>query len=150
MKNILVKTMARIEWYLKEAVPLFMLGTLILYVGDRLDLLAGLQKICEPVLNGLLGLPAETAEAFVIGFLRRDFGAAGLYHMAQEGRLEPVQIVVAVVTITLFIPCIANLFMVVKERGLKTGLAIAAFILPFALLVGAAVNWVLRALPVHL
>ena len=51
------------------------------------------------------------------------------------------------VTITLFIPCIANFFMIVKERGWKTGLAIAAFITPFALGVGAALNFVLRAVP---
>ena len=29
----------------------------------------------------LLGLPEKTAVAFVFGFFRRDFGAAGLYDM---------------------------------------------------------------------
>lgn len=149
-RNIAVKTLARIEWYLKEAVPLFVLGTLILFVMDRLNLIGAMERAAAPVLNGLLGLPPETAEAFVIGFLRRDFGAAGLYHMAREGSLDPVQIVVAVVTITLFIPCIANFFMIVKERGWKTGMAIAAFIFPFALLVGTLLNAVLRAFPLPL
>jgi ferrous iron transport protein B len=148
--NILVKTLARIEWYLKEAVPLFVLGTLILFVADRLHLLGGLQRVTEPVLAGALGLPKETAEAFVVGFLRRDFGAAGLYRLAAEGRLDPVQIVVAMVTITLFIPCIANFFMIVKERGWRTGLAIAAFIFPFSIGVGAALNVTLRALALPL
>jgi ferrous iron transport protein B len=148
--NILVKTFARIEWYLKEAVPLFVLGTLILFVADRLNLLSKLEAMAAPVLHGLLGLPRETAAAFIVGFLRRDFGAAGLYHLAQIGRLDRVQIVVAVVVITLFIPCIANFFMMVKERGWKTGLAIASFIFPFALLVGATLNWVLRAMHVTL
>jgi ferrous iron transport protein B len=146
--NILVKTLARIEWYLKEAVPLFVLGTLILFAADRLDLLAGMQRLAEPVLTGLLGLPKETAPAFIVGFLRRDFGAAGLYHMAQAGQLDSIGVVVSVVTITLFIPCIANFFMMVKERGWRTGLAIAAFIVPFALAVGAGLNWVLRAMNV--
>jgi ferrous iron transport protein B len=146
--NILVKTLARIEWYLKEAVPLFVLGTLILFVADRLDLLTGMQRLAEPVLTGLLGLPQETAPAFILGFLRRDFGAAGLYHMAQSGQLDSIGVVVSVVTITLFIPCIANFFMMVKERGWRTGLAIAAFIVPFALAVGAGLNWVLRAMHV--
>ncbi len=148
--NILVKTFARIEWYLKEAVPLFVLGTLILFVADRLNLLSKLEAMAAPVLHGLLGLPRETAAAFIVGFLRRDFGAAGLYHLAQTGQLDRVQIVVAVVVITLFIPCIANFFMMVKERGWKTGLAIASFIFPFALLVGATLNWVLRAMHVTL
>jgi ferrous iron transport protein B len=144
--NILVKTVARIEWYLKEAVPLFVLGTLILFVADRFNLLSKLEAMAAPVLHGLLGLPRETAAAFIVGFLRRDFGAAGLYHMAQAGQLDRIQVVVAVVVITLFIPCIANFFMMVKERGWKTGLAIASFIFPFALLVGATLNWVLRAM----
>jgi ferrous iron transport protein B len=148
--NIIVKTLARIEWYLKEAVPLFVLGTLILFAADRLNLLTKLEAIAAPVLHGILGLPRETAAAFIVGFLRRDFGAAGLYHLAQAGRLDGVQVVVAVVVITLFIPCIANFFMMVKERGWKTGLAIASFIFPFALLVGATLNWVLRAMHVTL
>ena len=148
--NILIKTFARIEWYLREAVPLFILGTLILFTADRLGLLPGIERISEPVLSGALGLPRETAEAFVVGFLRRDFGAAGLFDLARQGRLSPVQVVTAMVTITLFIPCVANFFMIVKERGWKTALAIAAFILPFALGVGAAVNSTLHALDVTL
>jgi ferrous iron transport protein B len=145
--NILVKTVARLEWYLKEAVPLFILGTVLLFLGDKLHVLGWVERAAEPVLSGALGLPKETAEAFVIGFLRRDFGAAGLYDMARRGALTPAQILVAMVTITLFIPCIANFFMIVKERGWKTALAIAGFITPFALGVGAALNFLLRLAP---
>jgi ferrous iron transport protein B len=148
--NILVKTVARIEWYLKEAVPLFVLGTVILFVVDRLNWLVVMERAAEPILKGVLGLPPETAGTFIIGFLRRDFGVAGLYHMSRDGALDPVQVLVAVTTITLFIPCIANLFMVIKERGWKTGLAISLFIFPFALLVGALLNAVLRAIPLPL
>jgi ferrous iron transport protein B len=148
LSNILLKTVGRIEWYIKEAVPLFLLGTFVLFVGDRLGLLEWVRRGIEPVIRGWLGLPREAAEAFLIGFLRRDFGAAGLYQMNQAGALDAVQVVVAAVTITLFIPCIAHFFMVVKERGWRTGLAIAAFVFPFALGVGAGVNWLLRALPI--
>jgi ferrous iron transport protein B len=146
--NILVKTLARIEWYLKEAVPLFLLGTLLLFLADRFRVLGTAERALEPVLAGLLGLPKETAGAFLVGFLRRDFGTAGLYHLAQEGTLDTAGALVAVVTVTLFVPCIANFFMMVKERGWKTGLAIAAFIFPFALLVGTLLNALLRGLGV--
>ncbi|HEY3123948.1 MAG TPA: ferrous iron transport protein B, partial [Thermoanaerobaculia bacterium] len=148
--NIAVKTLARIEWYLKEAVPLFVLGTLILFVADRLRLLGFVERLAEPVLTGFLGLPQETAGAFVVGFLRRDFGAAGLFELASHGKLSAEQIVVSMVTITLFIPCIANFFMIVKERGWKTAVAIAGFITPFALGAGAAVHWALTAFSVNL
>jgi ferrous iron transport protein B len=149
-KNILIKTAARIEWYLKEAVPLFVLGTLILFIVDRLQVLGWLERTAAPILTGWLGLPKESAAAFIIGFLRRDFGAAGLYRMSEAGQLDAVQALVAVVTITLFIPCIANFFMIARERGWRTAGIIAAFIFPMALLVGATLNWVLRALAVTL
>src|SRR4029453_12593924 len=61
LANIAVKTLGRIEWYLKEAVPLFVLGTLILFTADRLHLLGHLQRLGEPVVSGLLGLPPDAA-----------------------------------------------------------------------------------------
>jgi ferrous iron transport protein B len=148
--NILLKTVARIEWYLKEAVPLFVAGTLLLFTADRLGVLEHLRRISEPVVTGLLGLPRETAEAFIIGFLRRDFGTAGLYRMSEAGQLDPTQVLVAAVTITLFVPCIAHFFMTVRERGLRVGVAIAGFVFACALGAGAALNWLLRALPFSL
>ncbi len=59
-------------------------------------------------------------------------------------RSMEIEVVVALVTITLFIPCIANFFMILKERGWKTGLAMMAFILPFSVGVGALVNQLMR------
>jgi ferrous iron transport protein B len=148
--NILVKTMARVQWYLKEAVPLFILGTFILFVANKAGALTYIQKLADPVVVGMLGLPSKAAEAFVIGFLRRDYGAAGLFMLAKAGMLDPVQIVVSLVVMTLFVPCIANFFMMVKEQGLKSALYMAAFIFPFAVAVGGALNWVLRTFHVAL
>jgi ferrous iron transport protein B len=145
--NVAVKTLARVEWYLKEAVPLFVLGTLLLFGADAVGLLALARAAGEPVVAGLLGLPAEAAEAFIVGFLRRDFGAAGLYKLSAEGRLDPVQTLVSVVVITLFMPCVANFLMIVKERGWRTALAVAGFIVPLAVAVGALLHQVLRLAP---
>ena len=83
--NLAIKTMARIEWYLREAVPLFLVGTLVLFTFDRLGWLLRIQAAAEPVIVRLLDLPPKTTEAFLIGFLRRDYGAAGLYRMAKGG-----------------------------------------------------------------
>lgn len=142
--NILVKTVGRVEWYLKEAVPLFILGTFILFILHKLNLIVLLEKATSPVVVNLLGLPASTAEAFILGFLRRDYGAAGLFNMAQNGLLTPVQSLVSLVTITLFIPCLANFFMIIKERGLTTALWIVVIVFPTAFLFGGALNWFLR------
>lgn len=150
LTNIVTKTLARVEWYLKEAVPLFLLGTALLFFADRTGALEMLRGWAEPVVTGLLGLPSAAADAFIIGFLRRDFGSAGLFRLAQEGLLNPVQIVVSLVTMTLFIPCIANLLMIVKEKGSRVAVAVAAFIFPFAILVGGGLNFLLRGLGVTL
>lgn len=144
LTNILVKTLARIEWYLKEAVPLFILGTLILFTLDRIGGLTFLEKVSTPLIVHFLGLPEKATEAFIVGFLRRDYGAAGLYILAKEGSLGPEQILVSLVTITLFIPCIAQLFMMVKERGWRKSLLISAVIFPIAFGVGGMLNTVLR------
>ena len=93
-----------------------------------------------PLVTGALGLPAETAGVFLIGFLRRDFGAAGLFTLAREGLLTANQLVVILVVITLFIPCIANVLMIVREHGRCTALWIALFVFPFAFAVGTLLN----------
>ncbi len=148
--NIVVKTAARTEWYLKEAVPLFVLGTLLLWLLDASGALPRLEGAARPLVVGLLGLPERATEALLIGFLRRDYGAAGFLMLREQGLLDGIQSVVALVVITLFVPCIANFFMMVKERGPAVALGQVAFIVPTAFLVGGALNWALRALGVTL
>ncbi|HET8733475.1 MAG TPA: nucleoside recognition domain-containing protein, partial [Anaeromyxobacteraceae bacterium] len=149
--NVVVKTLARMEWYLREALPLFVLGTLLLWVLDRTHALGLVERAAAPVVVGVLQLPEQAATAFILGFLRRDYAAAGLFQIYQPymnagtmTRVMEIQVTVALVTVTLFIPCVANFLMILKERGWKTGLAIAGFVLPFAVGVGGAVNLLMR------
>ena len=144
--NVVRKTVQRVEWFLREAVPYFLLGTFVLFVLDRVGALRWIEAAGKPVVSGLLGLPPEAARAFLIGFLRRDYGAAGLFDLRLQGKMDGLQTVVAMVTITLFVPCLANFFIMVKERGAKTAIGITAFILPVAVLTGAAVNGIFHAL----
>lgn len=134
--NVAVKTFARIEWYLKEVVPLFLLGTAFLFVLDRTGILEQIIRMGEPLVTGWLGLPPEASAAFLVGFLRRDFGATGLFMMQSEGLLSPIQIVVAMVTITLFIPCLASVLMIAKERSWSTAAVMVLLIMPLAFIVG--------------
>ena len=144
LDNILIKTLARLEWYLKEVLPLFFLGTVILFVLNATGALALVEQAAEPLVVGWLGLPAKAADAFLIGFLRRDYGAAGLFMLARDGLMTPEQVVVSLIVITLFVPCIANLMVIVKEHGLKVAVGVAATVFPLAFGVGAGVHWVLH------
>jgi len=146
LSNVLAKTVARVEWYLKEALPLFLVGTFVLFALDRLHLLGVITRVGEPVVTGVLGLPREASAAFLIGFLRRDFAATRLFDMSRHGGLDVTQLVVAMVTITLFIPCIANVFIIAKERGLKTAAAMVGFIFPVAFAMGGLVRLLMHAL----
>lgn len=148
--NVLIKTAGRVEWYLKEAVPLFILGTFILFLLHKLDLLSLLEKVASPVVVNIVGLPEKTTESFILGFLRRDYGAAGLFMMAEKGLLTPIQTVVSLVTITLFVPCLANFFMIIKEMGMRTAIAMISIVFPLAFLAGGALNWMLTFFNVRL
>ena len=52
----------------------------------------------------------------------------------------PELAVVAMVTITLFMPCIATIIIIVRERGATEAVAITPFIFPFAFLVGGLLH----------
>jgi len=150
LSNVLIKTVGRIEWYLKEAVPLFILGTLVLFFLDKFTLLGIIERGASPVVQGFLGLPAKTTGFFILGFLRRDYGAAGLFSMSIAGELTPIQSLVSLVTITLFVPCLANFFMIIKERGMKVALAVTTIVFILAFLVGGMLNFALRGLNVSI
>jgi ferrous iron transport protein B len=144
LSNVLIKTYSRVVWYLKEIMPLFIFVSAIIWVGQitkLFDFVITLMKV--PV--KLIGLPPEAAYIFVLGFFRRDYGAAGLYDLNAAGALSGVQLVVASVALTLFLPCVAQLLINIKERGIKTGINISLFVLVVSFLVSFALNYILVA-----
>lgn len=144
LKNVLAKTYTRMQWYFFEVLPIFLLASVLIWAGRLTGLFQLITGALEPVVQAI-GLPAETAVIFLYGFFRRDYGTAGLFDLEQAGALAPAQLVVAAVTLTLFLPCIAQFSVMWKERGPKTALAISGFIFPFAFGVGWVLNRVLAA-----
>ena len=124
--------------------PLFILGTLLLFLLDKLRFLQVIESFSAPVITGFLQLPREATEAFIIGFLRRDYGAAGLFFLAEKGIMDHIQITVGITVMVLFVPCLANFFVIIKERGMKTALLLSGFIIVYAVVIGGILNQVLR------
>ncbi len=149
VRNLAVKTLHRIRWYLWEAVPLFLVGTALLFALDKTGLLPHIVAAGRPVVTGLLGLPADAAQVFIMGFLRRDYGAAGLFQLAHAGQLSATQAVVALTVMTLFVPCVANFLMMIKEQGLRPAFAILAFVTAVALSTGAGLHYAFRVFGVE-
>lgn len=142
LRNIYIKTYTRMRWYFLEIMPLFILASVLIWLGNITGVFQQLVAWLTPVVN-CIGLPDAIAQVFLFGFFRRDYGAAGLYDLYKTGILNSAQLVVTAATLTLFVPCIAQFIIMIKERGLKTAVAIAVFIFPFAFISGYALNWLI-------
>ena len=94
------------------------ISSIIIWLGNLTGAFQAVINLLTPVVNAL-GLPDNAAEAFLFGFFRRDYGAAGLYDLHEAGILSPRQLAVAAYTLTLFIPCVAQFSMMWKDRELK-------------------------------
>ncbi len=142
-RAVFMKTYTRMQWYFVEILPLFILASVLIWLGNITKTFDVVVKWLSYVM-GWIGLPKEAAVAFLFGFFRRDYGAAGLYDLQRAGALTGNQLAVAVITLTLFVPCIAQFLVMKKERGLKMACAMAMFIFPFAFVVGGLVNALLN------
>jgi ferrous iron transport protein B len=142
LRNVAVKTLTRMQSYFVEILPLFLFASLVLWAGKMTGTLESVINMFAPVVNWI-GLPVEVTTAFVFGFFRRDFGAAGLYDLQSSGLLNPTQLTVAAVTLTLFVPCVAQFLVMLKERGFKVSLAIFVFVTLMAFSSGWLLNRIL-------
>ncbi|KAF0218603.1 MAG: ferrous iron transport protein [Geobacteraceae bacterium] len=127
LSNVFTKTYTRMQWYFMEILPLFILASVLLWIGKITHFFEKAVEGLSPVMASL-GLPKEVAVAFIFGFFRRDYGAAGLYDLQTKGILNGRQLTVAAVTLTLFIPCVAQFLIMKRERGMKVALAIGLFV----------------------
>ncbi len=149
LSNILRKTAMRLKWYFLEILPLFILASVFIWLGEISGIFKILLKLLEYPISWL-GLPSQAAVAFLFGFFRRDYGAAGLYDLKKMGLLSANQLVVSCITLTLFLPCIAQLLMNIRERGMRMGIVMSLFILLFSFSIGFLVNFILSALHIAL
>lgn len=140
--NVLTKTYTRMQWYFIEILPLFVIASVLLWLGKVTGFFAKMIALMTPVMASL-GLPKETAVAFIFGFFRRDYGAAGLYDLQSQGLMNARQLTVAAVTLTLFIPCVAQFLVMKNERGWKVATMIGVFVSLFAYGSGYLLNQLL-------
>lgn len=133
--NVLIKTYSRMVWYFREILPMFILASVLIWIGQITGLFQLLIKNMIPLVR-TLGLPDESSVAFLFGFFRRDYGAAGLYDLQKTGLMSVHQLTVAAITLTLFLPCIAQFLVMQKERGTKVTLWISAGVFVSAFSVG--------------
>ena len=131
LDNVLRKSLVKVWHFMIEVAAFFAIGALIIGLLEITGALGWIVEVARPLTVSWLGLPAEAATAFVMGFVRRDFGAAGFFTMD----LTNAQLLVGMITITLFVPCIASAMVILKERGVAyfVGLFVGSIALAFGL-----------------
>ncbi len=135
LTNVFRKTYYRTIGFMKEAGGWFFVGSFAVGLLKITGLLVMWENLLEPITTKWLLLPKEAANAFIMGIVRRDFGAAGLFNLS----LSPMQTTVALITITLFVPCIASVVVMLKERGFKEGFIVWAGTWVVSFLIGGIV-----------
>lgn len=145
-KGILLKTYYRLKWFLREALPVFVYASLILFLMDLLGLLDKVRALLSPVVEGVLGLPVAMVDAVILCMVRREAAVGPIVALIKNGQMDFVQCIVAVIITTMFVPCFANIMTMFKEFGAKKTLMIVGAINISALVIGGALNWTLVAL----
>ncbi|MDR3686442.1 MAG: ferrous iron transport protein B [Coriobacteriia bacterium] len=140
LDNVVRKTGTKVWSFMTEVTTFFVLGSLFLGVLQVTGGLVAIERLAQPLVQGWLGLPPQASTAFVMGMIRRDFGAAGFFTM----KLSNAQMLVAMVTITLFVPCVASTMVVLRERGWAYMLGLLAGSLTLAFLLGGLIAHILR------
>jgi ferrous iron transport protein B len=139
IQAVIKKLWMRLSGFLKEALPLVLLGVLfvnILYTLKIIDIFA---YFFTPVLTGLWGLPKEAISALVVGFLRKDVAVGMLGPL----NLSTKQLVIGSTILAVYFPCIATYIVLIRELGIKDTLKSTSIMIIVALLVGILLNLIL-------
>ncbi|MFC1461996.1 ferrous iron transport protein B [Verrucomicrobiota bacterium] len=144
-KAILVKTYYRLLWFIKEATPVFVCSAAAMFVLDAIGALDVAKQVLAPMVQGWLGLPLETVDAFILCLARREVAAGFMMRMVEQGQLDYIQCIVAVTMLSMFAPCLANVVAIVKELGAKVAFAMAMAINVSAILAAGCLRWTLVA-----
>ncbi|MDP6685514.1 MAG: nucleoside recognition domain-containing protein, partial [Candidatus Omnitrophota bacterium] len=113
--NVFTKTYTRMVWYFKEVIPLFILASVVIWFGKLTGIFDFLVRLMSYPVTWA-GMPEGASHAFLYGFFRRDFGAAGLFELAKDGLLAGNSLLIAAVVLTFFVPCVAQFAITWKER----------------------------------
>ncbi len=139
MRIVLKKLGMRILGFLKEALPVVLVGILLVNVLYTLGIMDAISRFTAPVVVKLLGLPKEAVNALVVGFLRKDVALGMLVPLS----LDPGQLVVAAVVLAMFFPCIASFTVLIRELGFLQMLKSTFLMLLSAVVVGSLLNLVI-------
>jgi ferrous iron transport protein B len=139
LRVVAKKTWMRLRGFVAEAIPFLFAGVFLVNILYSIGFLTWVGILGAPLTETWLGLPGEATPAILIGFLRKDLAIGMLLPLG----MTPVQLVIAVTTLTMFFPCVATFAVLLRELGPRDmGIAMALMI-STALVVGGIMRFIL-------
>lgn len=139
-KVVVKQAWNRFKPFLITALPLIILGSIIIEAMRITDVLSLVSDALSPVTVIWLGLPAFTGFLFIFGVLRKE--AALVLLMTAAGTadirsaMSPVQMIVFALVIMIYVPCVATIAALIRETGWKNAALISLSEIGLAVLLG--------------
>jgi len=153
LRNVLMKMWMRTSDFFKMAVPLLIIGSIILQILITYQVLDSLVDPMSWLTVGLLGLPAVTIISFIAGIVRKEMSYGMLVILsAAQGYSEitdfmtPEQFVVFGLVMAIYVPCLSTFAALYKEMGLKRTVIIASSAIAVAVAAGTLFHLLLPSI----
>ncbi len=147
-RNILIKTWIRTKDFIYVALPLIIIGSIILEFMKITGLIWVVSYFMSPIINGLLGLPIECGVPLIFGILRKELTLIMLLEVFGINDLSLVltnrQMIVFSLVTMIYIPCIATVAALIREFGWRRASLISIASIILALIVGFLANLCLQ------
>ncbi len=129
IKTLLLKTWHKVKDFVYLAIPMLIIGSIVLTLISYYQLNGYINNIFKPVLSGFLGLPAALGVVLIFGILKKEltlimlYQALGLSSISMvSSAMSPTQMLTFTVFVIFYIPCVATIAAINKELGAKGGL----------------------------
>ncbi len=123
LKSMLRKTLVQLKSFIRFAWPILVAGSVVLALFQYLHWDRWINFVLAPLVEKALGLPQELGVTLIFGFLRKELSlvmmlqALSVDYQDLLAVITQQQIIVFVVFISFFIPCVSTVAILWKEVG---------------------------------
>jgi ferrous iron transport protein B len=146
LSNVVKKTWYRFKDFVFVALPIVLIGSLVLGALYETGYLWRLSSPLSPVVEGWLGLPAVAGLTLIFAVLRKELALQLLVTLAIVAYgggaknlllfMTPAQLFVYALVNTIYIPCVATIAILGRELGWRRAGGIMALTIALAIIVG--------------
>jgi ferrous iron transport protein B len=150
LKNMAKKTMVQLKAFIKFAWPILIAGSIVLALMQYFQLDKYVNVALSPLVEKALGLPQELGVTLVFGFLRKELSlvmmlqALGVSYQDLMNVITYQQLIIFVVFISFFIPCLSTVAIIWKEIGRKIALLSVALNTAVAVVISLVMRLILK------